>query len=120
MKLTINDKEYTFKFGIGFVGEMDKRASITQNGVKFGIGIESLVSKLKTWDVLALAEALLIANQTEDPKIQKKDLYDYIENEETDIEQVFDSVIEGLKQSNVTRKKTEQILAEMSEDQEEE
>ena len=54
MQLKINGKEYEFKFGIGFVNEMDKRASVqAENGVKFGLGIEVLVAKLKTWDVLA-------------------------------------------------------------------
>ena len=105
MTLTINGKEYNFKFGIGFVGEMDKRASITQNGAKFGLGLEILAAKLKTWDVLELADALILANKTEDPKISRKELDEYIENPETDIEQLFEDVIEGLKQSNVTRNK---------------
>lgn len=113
MKLTINEKEYNFKFGIGFVNELDKKANISQNGTKFGLGLETLTAKLKTWDVLALADALILANQTEDPKISLRELDEYIENPETDIEQLFEDVIEGLKKSNVTRNKVVRQLQEM-------
>lgn len=115
MTLTINGKEYNFKFGIGFVNEIDKTAMVNQNGAKFGIGLEVLMAKLKTWDVLALADALILANKTEDPKISRKELDEYIENTETDIEQLFEDVIEGLKQSNVTRNKVVRQLQEMEE-----
>lgn len=119
MQLKINGKEYEFKFGIGFVNEMDKRASVqAENGVKFGLGIEVLVAKLKTWDVLALCDALIAANKTENPKISEKELETYIEDENTDIDQLFESVIEGLKKSNVTRKKVQAQLREMEEVQE--
>lgn len=119
MKLTINEKEYNFKFGIGFVNEIDKTAVVNQNGAKFGIGLEVLVAKLKTWDVLALEDALILANKTEDPKISRKELDEYIENPETDIEQLFDELIEGLKQSNVTRNKVVKQIQEMgNQDQE--
>ena len=112
----------TFRFDIdlerdfGFVNEMDKRASVqAENGVKFGLGIEVLVAKLKTWDVLALCDALIAANKTENPKISEKELETYIEDENTDIDQLFESVIEGLKKSNVTRKKVQAQLREMEE-----
>lgn len=119
MVLKINDKEYGFKFGIGFVNEMDKRASVSAtNGIKFGIGIETLVAKLKTWDVLALFDALILANKTEEPKLSETELEAYIEDENTDIEYLFESVIEGLKQSNVTRKKVQEQIREMEEAQE--
>ena len=119
MELKINGKEYGFKFGIGFVNEMDKRASVSAtNGIKFGIGIETLVAKLKTWDVLALFDALILANKTEEPKLSETELEAYIEDENTDIDYLFESVIEGLKQSNVTRKKVQEQIREMEEVQE--
>ena len=42
MQLTINDKDYTFKFGLRFVRELDKTIQKTENGVSFGVQVSSL------------------------------------------------------------------------------
>ncbi|MFQ8893549.1 MAG: tail assembly chaperone [Dorea sp.] len=38
MQLIINDTEYNFRFGIGFVRHLDGESSIRQNGITFGVG----------------------------------------------------------------------------------
>ena len=41
MELTIENKTYNFRFGIGFVRYLDGKSSIEQNRVQFGIGLET-------------------------------------------------------------------------------
>ena len=48
MELTIENKTYNFRFGIGFVRYLDGKSSIEQNGVQFGIGLETLIPNLLT------------------------------------------------------------------------
>lgn len=46
MELIINENVYNFRFGIGFVRYLDGKASVKQDGVTFGIGLETLLPNL--------------------------------------------------------------------------
>jgi A2 protein len=116
MKLIINDTEYNFRFGIGFVRHLDGESSIRQNGITFGVGLESMVTKLTMKDTVALSDTLAAANMTECPRVQTADIDQYIDDETTDIEGLFDKVIDELKKSNATRLKTEEILKTIEEE----
>lgn len=74
MKLIINDTEYNFRFGIGFVRHLDGESSIRQNGITFGVGLESMVTKLTMKDTVALSDTLAAANMTECPRVQTADI----------------------------------------------
>jgi hypothetical protein len=41
MELTINGKQYEFKFGTKFVRELDKLFPIMQEGIAFGMGLSA-------------------------------------------------------------------------------
>lgn len=112
MELTINDTVYNFKFGIGFVRYLDGKSSINQNGMTFGIGLESLLSNLFNKNVVTLVDCLDTANRTEKPRVKTSDLEKYVESDDCDIEQLFDEVIDELKKSNATKLKTLQIIEE--------
>jgi hypothetical protein len=112
MQLTINDTDYNFRFGIGFVNKLDQKNIITRENIKFGAGLELSVGKVLDQSVPELAEILLTANATEVPKLQKKDLYDYIDDENTDIEELFNEVTEELKNSNATKLKVAKVIEE--------
>lgn len=115
MELTIKDKIYKFKFGIGFVRYMDGKSSINQNGVQFGVGLETLVPKLMSRDTVALSDSLYIANRTENPRITADAVDDFIDDENTDVESLFEQVIEELKKSNATRLKVKDLLKDIEE-----
>ncbi|MFQ6792917.1 MAG: tail assembly chaperone [Thomasclavelia sp.] len=115
MELTIKDKIYKFKFGIGFVRYMDGKSSINQNGVQFGVGLETLVPKLMSRDTVALSDSLYIANRTENPRITADAVDDFIDDENTDVENLFEQVIEELKKSNATRLKVKDLLKDIEE-----
>lgn len=119
MQLIINGTEYNFKFGIGFVRHIDGESSIQQNGISFGVGLESVVTKLAMKDAVALSDMLAIANRTEVPRISANDIDKYIDDESTDVEKLFEEVIDDLKKSNATRLKTVEILTAIESEQEE-
>ena len=118
MELTINEKVYNFKFGIGFVRHLDGKSSINQNGVQFGIGLETLIPNLLTGNTVTLSDCLFAANMTENPRITQDQLDNYIDDDGTDIDFLFNSVLEELKKSNATKKKVILLTTEYEEEQE--
>lgn len=115
MELTIENKTYNFKFGIGFVRYLDGKSSIEQNGVQFGIGLETLIPNLLTGNTVTLSDCLFVANRTENPRVTQEQLDNYIDNENTDIDGLFDDVLKELKKSNATKKKAEMLMKEYDE-----
>lgn len=100
MELTINEKQYGFKFGVKFVRELDKTYPIMQEGIAFGMGLTAkIIPELKSANVNALATVLYLANRTEIPKLSQGDIDNYIDECE-DVEQLFDDVLKELAESN--------------------
>lgn len=108
MELEINGELYNFVFGFGFVKEMNKRYTAEGNGMKLNAGIDTVVANLFTGDVEVLVESLKVANGTEKPRISEKALIDY--TGECDSDMLFDQVIEGLKESGFTKRKTLKLI----------
>ena len=55
---------------------------------------------------------------TEKPRITQDQLDNYIDDEETNIDSLFDDVLEELKKSNATKKKAEKLLENYQKEQE--
>ena len=55
---------------------------------------------------------------TENPRITQDQLDNYIDDEETNIDSLFDDVLEELKKSNATKKKAEKLLENYQKEQE--
>ena len=105
MQLTINDKDYTFKFGLRFVRELDKQITTNNEGIEFGVGTAFKLAQLvNAKDLAALSDVLLVANQTETPRIKAVDLDTFIEEHE-DVEGLLNEVIAELEASNATASK---------------
>lgn len=115
MELIIENKTYNFRFGIGFVRYLDGKSSIEQNGVQFGIGLETLIPNLLTGNTVTLSDCLFVANRTENPRVTQEQLDNYIDNENTDIDGLFDNVLKELKKSNATKKKAKMLMKEYEE-----
>ncbi|WP_314068322.1 tail assembly chaperone [uncultured Vagococcus sp.] len=100
MKLVINKKTYSFKFGTKFVREIDKRLPLEQEGIKFGFGLSAkVVPELQGTNVNTLSNVLYMANLTEEELIEQDEIDDYIDEVE-DIEALFDQVMKELAESN--------------------
>lgn len=109
-ELEINGVNVPFKFGILFMREMNKRHKRTENGITKEIGLQLAIGGLIDNDIEDLIAVLDTANKTETPRISKADIERHIEDENTDIDEMFKTVLDFLSKANVTKTLTNQIL----------
>ena len=110
-ELTIREKVYTFRFGIGFVREIDKtKQQKADNGITQNVGLQYAVASLIDEDPIELINILDAANKTEKPRVTIALLEEYIEDENTDIESLCAEVLGFFEKGNATKKKTAAIL----------
>nr|DAF22780.1 MAG TPA: tail assembly chaperone [Caudoviricetes sp.] len=115
-ELEINGQVYEFNFGMGFLRELNKRVSAPVDGlpdVKKNIGLQYVIAGVIDGDLEDLVEVLDCANRGKNPRVTKQLLDEYIDNENTDIELLFESVINFLKSANATKKTTLSLLEEL-------
>ena len=117
-ELTINDVVYQFNFGMGFMREVNKKVCTPVDGlkdVKKNIGLQYLVASILDGDVEALVEILAAANKGQNPRVTNALLDAYIDDENTDIDKLFEEVIDFLSNANATKKVTHALLKAMEE-----
>lgn len=113
LELTIKDTVYQFNFGMGFMREINKRIGTPVEGlkdVKKNIGLQYMVAGIIDGDLEALSEVLLVANQGQNPRVTSKLIDEYIDSEDTDIDALFDQVLDFLKSANATKKTVATLL----------
>lgn len=109
MELTINGSVYQFSFNIGFLRNINKTITVDvdgMDGVKRNVGLRYSVGLLLDGDLETLVDVLELANKGQSTRLTKKAIEEFIDNADTDVDEVFDDVIEGLKQANATKKAT--------------
>ena len=109
-ELVINGQTYEFKFGMAFVREIDKRHIRELNGMIQNIGLAYKVAELTDGNLEALFDVLYVANKGFTPRLEQSTFDAWVENPDTDIEEVFKAVINFLEMSNCTKRITKQIL----------
>lgn len=112
-ELTINGQVYAFNFGMGFMREINKKIGVPVDGlpdVKKNVGLQYTVAGIIDGDVEALVEALDVANKWNSPRVTKALLDSYIDNTETDIDKLFEDVLDFLKHANATKKTVAMLL----------
>ena len=112
-ELTINGTVYQFKFGMGFLRDIHKTLCKSMDGIpneKQNIGLQYKIGGIIDGDVEALVEVLDIANKTQNPRVSRAILDDYIDDENTDIDRLFEDVLDFLKRTNATKKTAMQLL----------
>lgn len=110
MQIKLGEKEYTLRFGLKFIRELDEKYYAERNGIKYGAALELKIPFVLAGDTVTLAEFLYSATATEE-KRPTQDQVDYFIEETDDIEALFDEVHSELKKSNVTKKRTEEMEA---------
>lgn len=110
MELIVDEKTFEFKFGYGFLKEINKRYSVDRGGMQLKLGIGAIVSNLMLADVDTLFEVLLIGNMTEKPRMTIKYLEDYVEKNGT--KDLFEEVLTELKKSEYTGMMASKMLQE--------
>lgn len=121
LELTINNQVYSFNFGLGFLRDINKAVTIDVDGVKNvqkNIGLRYKLAQLNEYDTEALCEILLLANRGTTPKITAANLEAYIDNEDTDIEKLFEEVWRFLESANATKKMVAAWRADVKAEQE--
>ena len=112
-ELTIKGEVYQFNFGMGFLREINKKISTPVDGLKDvnkNIGLQYIVASVIDGDPEALVDLLELANKGFSPRVSRNLLDSYIDDAETDIDDLFKTVIDFLKNANATKKAVETIL----------
>ena len=112
MELTINGQVYQFNFGMGFLREMNQRVMVPVDKIKDmqkGIGLRYMIGSVMDGDLEALVDLLFAANKGESPRVTTMLLDNYIDNPETDVDQLFEDTLGFLRTANATRKTVEEI-----------
>ena len=112
LELTINGSVYQFRFGIGFVREINKRVvkNVEGTNAKQELGLQYAVASLIDEDVVALVDVLELANRGERPRITKDALDNYMDDENTDVSALCQEVLDFLSKSNASKKTTEAVM----------
>ena len=117
-ELTINNEVYQLNFGMGFLREMNQKISVPVDGmpgVKKNVGLRYGIANVIDGDIEALEEVIDLANKGQKPRLTGKTLDEYIEDESTDVDELFDTVVGFLKTANVTKKETKSIMDAVAE-----
>ena len=88
-ELQINKSTYEFNFGMGFMREINKTIAVP------------------------LEDVLLVANKGFTPRLERTELDKHIEDENTDIDALFDTVLGFLENANATKKTTRELKEEV-------
>lgn len=118
MELTINGKVYEFNFGMRFLREVNKKATVQVDGVKGAeknVGLRMAVAGIVDGDMETLVDVLDLANKGREPRVTREVLDNYIDDPDTDIDKLFEDVMDFLKKANATRKTTVAFLEEVEE-----
>lgn len=119
--LTVKDTEYQLNFGMSFLRKLNKKCSVPVDGIpgaKKDIGMRYVMAEAIDGDLEALCQIIDTANEGCSPRISKKDLEAYIEDENTDIDEVFDTILGFLEKANVTKKEMKSIREGIKAEQE--
>lgn len=112
MELTIDGQVYQFNFGMGFLREANKTVSMPvegMNGMKKDVGARYLIAQVLDGEVDSLVDLLDIANKGQNPRVTKALLDSYIDDPETNIDELFEKTKDFLSKANATRKMMEKM-----------
>lgn len=107
MELTISGQVYQFNFGMGFLRDANKTVSEKINNAtdkKKDVGATYMIAGIMDGDPEDLVNALDLANKGQNPRVTRALLDSYIEDPNTDIDQLFEDTLDFLEKANATRK----------------
>lgn len=117
-ELVIKDVAYPLNFGMGFVRKLDKSVNIPVDGlpgVKKDIGLTYAIMSLMDNDIVMLANVINIANEGQNPRLTKDAIDAHLEDESTDIEELFNKILGFFKSANCTKRTAARVDAALKE-----
>lgn len=118
MELTINGQVYQFNFGMGFLRDANKTVSEKISNAtdkKKDVGATYMIAGIMDGDPEDLVNALDLANKGQNPRVTRALLDSYIEDPNTDIDQLFEDTLDFLERANATRKIVERLKKRIEE-----
>lgn len=114
MEITFKNKTYKMKAGMGFLREITKTTIQETNGVQVALGLETAaVQMIELQDVPTLAMVLDLLNKhAGGPRLTSRDIDEFLEDEDTDLDALFAEVIDFLSKANVCKAKMKTVLKE--------
>lgn len=116
--LEINGTQYPINFGIGFLKTINRQKQTqvaNMDGVKKNIGLLYSAASIMDGDVEELINVILLGNQTEQPRLERKTLETYIDDPETDIDGLFDTVMDFLSSANACKRVIRELKEQVDE-----
>lgn len=112
-ELTMNDQVVQLNFGMGFLREMNKKVSVPVDGmpnVKQDVGCRYNIAKMLDGDAEALVDVIDAGNRGCTPRVTRVAIDAFVDDENTDIDEVFEYVLGFLKKANATKKITLAVM----------
>lgn len=105
--IEMNGTAYPIKFGMGFLKKINGQKKIAVDGMpgtQQNVGLRYAYSQLMDGNVETLIDVILLANETEEPRLSRQTVEEFIDDDTVDIDRVFDDVTIFLSTSNATKK----------------
>lgn len=112
-ELTIFDKVYSFNFGIGFMKDIDPTVTKPIDGVKGKVqnmGLQFAIGGVMDCNLVDIADVLVRANKGYDPRLTQKEVEAWLDNPDTNVEELSEQLMDFFKSSNATRKLTLNLI----------
>ena len=108
MELTINGKVYQFKASIAFMRLANNlvEEKVDNTNLAQKVGLRYLIAGLIDGDVEQLINALDFMNTGFDQRLTRKEIEDFIEDENVDVDGIFEMVLDFLSKANVSMRIT--------------
>lgn len=108
--IEIDGVEYPLNFGMAFLRDIDGTMKVKDDsGVMRKVGFQNAVAGLIDGDPESLVDIILTAAKGQSPRLTKDILEAHIDDESTDIDALYEDVLDFLLKSNACRKKAQQI-----------
>lgn len=111
MDLTINNKEYTLRFGTKFINSLDNMYSQSMNGVEFGMGMELMHSYMGIRRPTALMNVIKAGLSHLNTVPSNEDLEVHLEGlyEEGKEEALFKELEKAMEQAPFLKRKMKEL-----------
>ncbi len=106
-ELTINGQVYQFNFGMSFLRDANKTVSERINNAtdkKKDVGATYMIAGIIDGNPEDLVNVLDLANKGQNPRVTRTLLDSYIDDPDTDIDQLYEDVLGFLRSANATKK----------------
>lgn len=115
MQININGNDCELNFGVQFVRELDKVAgmelSIKGQNQNFGMGLIKALPALNGFDPAVLSDVVYCACWPNKKRPSRKDVDMFIDDPNTDLEQVFKDVLAEMNNANGVKLATKNLQA---------